>query len=105
MKKNMLLGLAAGLAALLSMSALAAAGNADYAREKKWADEVVPGLVVGDPVYLQTPRGHHKFLTLFTPAADTDRADLIVHRLRIHPQWGMVQTLRNKLPDPGSHKL
>ncbi|MBS1218396.1 MAG: hypothetical protein H6R21_1529, partial [Proteobacteria bacterium] len=56
MKKNMLLGLVAGLAALLSMSALAAAGIADYAREKKWADEVVPGLVVGDPVYLQTPR-------------------------------------------------
>jgi hypothetical protein len=45
MKKNMQLGLAAGLAALLSMSAVAAAGIADYAREKKWADEVVPGLV------------------------------------------------------------
>ena len=101
MKKNMLLGLAAGLAALLSMSALAAAGNADYAREKKWADEVVPGLVVGDPVYLQTPRGHHKFLTLFTPAADTDRAAIVVHGLGIHPDWGMVGTLRTELADRG----
>jgi pimeloyl-ACP methyl ester carboxylesterase len=101
MKKNMLLGLAAGLAALLSMSALAAAGNADYAREKKWADEVVPGLVVGDPVYLQTPRGHHKFLTLFTPVAGTDRAAIVVHGLGIHPDWGLVGTLRTELADRG----
>lgn len=101
MKKNMLLGLAAGLAALLSMSAMAAAGIADYAREKKWADEVVPGLVVGDPVYLQTPRGHHKFLTLFTPVAGTDKAVIVVHGLGIHPDWGMVGTLRTELADRG----
>ena len=100
MKKNMQLGRAAGLAALLFMNALAAAGNADYAREKKWADEVVPGLVVGDPVYLQTPRGHHKFLTLFTPA-DTGKAAIVVHGLGIHPDWGMVGTLRTELADRG----
>ena len=44
MKKNMLLGAVAGLAALFSLAALAAlaaGGAADYAREKKWADEVV----------------------------------------------------------------
>jgi len=101
MKKNMLLGLATGMAALLSMAALAEAGMADYAREKKWADEVVPGLVVGDPVYLQTPRGHHKFLTLFTPAAGTDKAAIVVHGLGIHPDWGMVGTLRTELADRG----
>ena len=27
-------------------------GNADYAREQKWADEILPMLVVGKPVYL-----------------------------------------------------
>ncbi len=101
MKKNMLLGLAAGLAALLSMSVLATAGIADYAREKKWADEVVPGLVVGDPVYLQTPRGHHTFLALFTPVAGADRAAIVVHGLGIHPDWGMVGTLRTELADRG----
>ena len=101
MKQNLLLGLAAGLAALISMNTLAADGIADYAREKKWADEVVPGLVVGDPVYLQTPRGHHKFLTLFTPAADTDKAAIVVHGLGIHPDWGMVGTLRTELADRG----
>jgi pimeloyl-ACP methyl ester carboxylesterase len=101
MKKNILLGLAAGLAALFSLVAMAGAGGADYAREQKWADEVVPGLVVGDPVYLQTPRGHHKFLTLFTPVAGTDKAVIVVHGMGIHPDWGMVGTLRTELADRG----
>ena len=99
MKKNMLLSLATGWIALFSL-AVFAAPVADYAREKKWADEVVPGLVVGDPVYLQTPRGHHKFLTLFTPA-DTGKAAIVVHGLGIHPDWGMVGTLRTELADRG----
>ncbi|HEY0663900.1 MAG TPA: DUF3530 family protein [Thiobacillaceae bacterium] len=101
MKKNMLLGTVAGLVALLSVAAWAAGGAADYAREKKWADEVVPGLVVGDPVYLETPRGHHKFLTLFTPVAGTDKAAIVVHGMGIHPDWGMVGTLRTELADRG----
>ena len=99
MKKNMLLAWVAGLAAGLGLSMPAAAS--DYAREKKWADEVVPGLVVGDPVYLQTPRGHHQFLTLFTPVEGTDKAAIVVHGLGIHPDWGMVGTLRTDLADRG----
>ncbi len=99
MKKNMLLGLLAAWTALVSLGALAG-GGADYAREKKWADEVLPGLVVGDPVYLQTPRGHHKFLTLYTPA-DTGKAAIVVHGMGIHPDWGMVGTLRTELADRG----
>jgi pimeloyl-ACP methyl ester carboxylesterase len=89
------------LAALISLNTLAASAAPDYAREKKWADEVVPGLVVGDPVYLQTPRGHHKFLTLFTPVGGTDKAAIVVHGLGIHPDWGMVGTLRTDLADRG----
>lgn len=99
MKKNMVLSLAAGLLALFSLTALAEP-VADYAREKKWADEIVPGLVVGDPVYLQTPRGHHKFLTLFTPT-DPGKAAIVVHGMGIHPDWGMVGTLRTELADRG----
>ena len=98
MKKNMLLCLVAGWIALFSPAW--SAGASDYAREKKWADEVLPGLVVGDPVYLQTPRGHHKFLALFTPA-DTGKAAIVVHGMGIHPDWGMVGTLRTELADRG----
>ena len=99
MKQNIWLGLAGGLAALFSLVAFAEP-TADYAREKKWADEVVPGLVVGDPVYLQTPRGHHKFLTLFTPV-EGDKAAIVVHGMGIHPDWGMIGTLRTELADRG----
>ena len=101
MTKNGFMGWVAGLAVMFTLNAFAAAGTPDYAREKKWADEVVPGLVVGDPVYLQTPRGHHKFLTLFTPAADTRKAAIVVHGMGIHPDWGMVGTLRTDLADRG----
>ncbi|MHB1214286.1 MAG: hypothetical protein ACYCY9_04790 [Thiobacillus sp.] len=104
MKKNMLLSLVAGLIALSSLT-VCAAPAADYVREKKWADEVVPGLVVGDAVYLQTPRGHHAFLTLFTPVAGTDRAAIVVHGLGIHPDWGLVGTLRTELADRGMTTL
>ncbi len=98
MKKNMLLFLLAGCVAVFSPGGSAEAS--DYAREKKWADEVLPGLVVGDPVYLQTPRGHHKFLSLFTPA-DSGKAAIVVHGLGIHPDWGMIGTLRTELADRG----
>lgn len=101
MKKNSLLGGVIGLWTLLVWPYLATAADADYAREKKWADEVVPGLVVGDPVYLETPRGHHKFLTLFTPVAGSDKALVVVHGMGIHPDWGMVGTLRTELADRG----
>lgn len=100
MKKNMLQTVQMGFILLFSLSAWADAGGADYAREKKWADEVVPGLVVGDPVYLQTPRGHHKFLTLFVPGK-TGQAVIVVHGMGIHPDWGMVGTLRTELADRG----
>ncbi len=99
--KNPLFTLAAGLSLLFSLAASASPVTPDYPREQKWADEVVPGLVVGDPVYLQTPRGHHKFLTLFTPVANTHKAVVVVHGMGIHPDWGMIGTLRTELADRG----
>lgn len=90
-----------GAFAALFLPAFAAAGEADYAREQRWAEEVVPGVVVGDPVFLETPRGHHKFLTLFTPVASDGKAAIVVHGLGIHPDWGMIGTLRTELADRG----
>jgi len=87
--------------ALLALPLLGVAWEADYAREQRWADEVAPGVVVGDPVFLETPRGHHKFLTLFTPAESDGKAAIVVHGLGIHPDWGMVGALRTELADLG----
>lgn len=81
-------------------------GSADYAREKKWADEITPGIVVGDPVYLELKSGlelkqGHKFLSLLTTAPDAKTALVVVHGLGIHPDWGLVGTLRTQLADLG----
>ncbi|MCA1926282.1 MAG: alpha/beta hydrolase family protein [Thiobacillus sp.] len=101
MKKNSLLAWSLDGILLCAWPLAGFAAGPDYAREAKWADEVVPGLVVGDPVYLQTPRGHHKFLTLFTPVAGSKQAVIVVHGMGIHPDWGMVGTLRTELADRG----
>lgn len=100
MKQNPLWNWVIGVWALCTWPLLASADAADYAREKKWADEVVPGLVVGDAVYLQA-RGPHKFLALFTPASGSGKGVVVVHGMGIHPDWGMVGTLRTELADRG----
>ena len=41
------------LALGLTLAPLSAEAESDYGREKKWANEIVPGIVVGDPVFLE----------------------------------------------------
>jgi pimeloyl-ACP methyl ester carboxylesterase len=82
---------------MLSVPALAAP---DYAREQRWADEITPGIVVGDPVYLEQKNGH-KFLGLYAVAASARMGVVVVHGMGIHPDWGMVGTLRQRLADEG----
>jgi len=85
---------------LLMLVAQSTFAVADYAREKKWADEIIPGIVVGDPVYLELTRGH-KFLTLFAEAKDAKVGVVVVHGIGIHPDWNMVGTLRTQLVEHG----
>ncbi len=76
----------------------------DYAREQRWADEVVPGLLVGEAVYLTQPN-KHQFLGIY---AQTDRkptAVIVVHGMGLHPDWGMIGTLRQRLFDDGYSTL
>ena len=74
--------------------------GADYEREKRWADEITPGLIVGDVVYLQTSNGH-KFLNLYTEAAKAKAAVIVVHGIGIHPDWGVIGMLRTRLAEQG----
>lgn len=76
------------------------AATPDYAREKKWADEVTPGIVVGDPVYLSQTNGH-KFLGIYADTTPAKAGVVVVHGMGIHPDWGMIGTLRQQLPDHG----
>jgi pimeloyl-ACP methyl ester carboxylesterase len=74
--------------------------GADYAREKKWAAEITPGIVVGDPVYLEG-RADHKFLTIYTEAPHAQAGLVLVHGIGVHPDHGLISTLRSALADHG----
>ncbi len=82
----------------------ASLAQADYAREKRWADEITPGLVVGDAVYLAQNSGH-KFLAIYTGAAHPRAAVILVHGSGVHPDWGIIGTLRSQLADHGYSTL
>lgn len=92
-------------AVLLLLASQLTFASADYAREKKWADEIIPGIVVGDPVYLELRQGH-KFLTIFTEARNAGKGDakmglVVIHGMGVHPDWNMVGTLRTGLAEHG----
>jgi alpha/beta superfamily hydrolase len=89
-------------AVLLAGIALdARAVTADYAREDRLAAEIVPAIVVGDPVYLATPR-RPRVLAIYTaPPGKPIGAALIVHGLGVHPDWGLINGLRTDLADAG----
>jgi pimeloyl-ACP methyl ester carboxylesterase len=74
--------------------------QADYAREKRWAEEITPGLVVGDAIYLAQKSGH-KFLAIYTEVARSRAAVITVHGVGVHPDWALIGALRSGLADQG----
>ena len=78
----------------------AQAAQPDYAREKRWADEITPAIVVGDPVWLALKSGR-KFLALHTPNAKARAGVIVVHGLGVHPDWGLINALRSQLAEQG----
>src|SRR5207247_7294882 len=72
----------------------------DYAREKRWADEIVPQLVSGEPVWLEAPRTE-KFLGIYTEAKNAKGAIILAHGLGVHPDYGLIGELRTRLAAAG----
>jgi len=73
----------------------------DDARESRWADEVVPQLVVGDAVWLATPQ-RARVLALYTQPGGTPKgAVIVVHGAGVHPDWSLIGELRSRLADRG----
>lgn len=91
--------------ALCVAAAGAAAQQGDYAREQRWADEVVPQLVVGDAVRIDALG--RQFLALHTVGAGTPGqvaarpALLLIHGVGVHPDHGIIGALRARLADAG----
>jgi pimeloyl-ACP methyl ester carboxylesterase len=95
-------GIAGLLLAILALAGTTAgAVVADTARETRWADEVVPQLVVGDAVWLATAR-HSRVLALYAePPQATRNAVIVVHGLGVNPDWNLIGVLRSELVDLG----
>lgn len=72
---------------------------ADYAREQRWADEITPSILVGEPVELTAQ--NRKFLAILTPAEKTRAGVIVVHGLGVHPDWNLIGVLRTGLPQAG----
>lgn len=73
----------------------------DYAREDRWAQEIVPSIVVGDAVWLATPSRARVLAILTTPPAEAKGGVIVIHGLGVHPDFGMIGGMRTYLADAG----
>ena len=97
MKNNIFI---AALLILLSSltTSLSAATLSDTAKEARWAEQVVPSLLDGEPVWLDDGQGH-EFLGIYTPGdGDGERAVILMHGVGVHPNWpDVIYPLREAL--------
>lgn len=74
----------------------------DFAKEKRWSDQIVDSLMVGETEWLRA--GDHKFLALYTESLNKEvhGAVIVVHGSGVHPNWSeVVFPLRTALPEAG----
>jgi alpha-beta hydrolase superfamily lysophospholipase len=87
-------------AAVLGLHAGMVAAAPDYAREQRWAAEIVPGVVVGEAVYVPTP-SQSRVLALYASVSNPKGGVIVVHGVGVHPDWGLIGGLRTGLADAG----
>ncbi len=90
----------------LSLFTPAAATNSDIAKERRWADQVIDGLLDGDETWLIDDLGH-EFLGIFTEGdADSGHAVILMHGIGVHPNWpDVIYPLRVGLLEEGITNL
>ena len=92
--------LAAALSFFLCLPALAQ----DYYREKRWSDQIVPGLMVGEAVWIEQ-ENKHKYLTLWTEAENARGAIILGHGRGWSPDYELYGVLRTKFAEQGYSTL
>lgn len=95
----MFLRLVTGLI-LVACASTALAVEPDYEREKRWADQILPAILVGNPIWIKQSNGHD-FLGIFAEAKNARGAVIIGHGRGWSPDWELYSTLRMKLVDQG----
>lgn len=91
------------LAVTLALSAWAAQAQ-DYYREKRWADQILPALMIGEAVWIQQAN-EHKFLGLWTEAQNARGAIILGHGRGWNPDFELYGVLRVKLAEQGYSTL
>ncbi|MGB5327962.1 MAG: alpha/beta fold hydrolase [Gammaproteobacteria bacterium] len=77
------------LLALLTASSLmpVAATNSDTAKESRWAEQVIDGLLDGEEAWLIDDSGH-EFLSILTEGdRSSSEAVMLIHGIGVHPNW------------------
>ncbi len=92
--------------ALLGLGAAhcTSAGAQDLEREARWAEQTLATLVVGDAVWL-VQRSGHRFLALYTAAANERGAVVLAHGRGWGPDHDLYGELRTRLADSGYSAL
>jgi pimeloyl-ACP methyl ester carboxylesterase len=85
---------------LVAAGASARTQEPDYAREQRWAQEIAPAVVVGEPLQLELASGR-KFLAIYAEAPKARAGVIVVHGMGLNPDWGLIQRLRSALPEAG----
>ncbi len=89
-----------GILLLTLLAVVQSVHASDLAREQRWADEILPAILDGDPIRLEQADGH-KFLGLYLGAAAARGAVIVVHGMGVHPDWGVNNVLRTRLAEQG----
>ena len=79
-----------------------AATKSDQAKEKRWEEQIVPSLMVGEAVKLKA--AGTEFLALYAPNTDKHfyGGVILIHGIGAHPAWPqIIEPLRTALPDHG----
>lgn len=74
----------------------------DTAKEKRWEEQIVPALLIGEAVKLKA--GSTEFLGLYTPASGKKihGGVILLHGTGVHPAWPeIIEPLREQLPQHG----
>lgn len=85
---------------VLGTSTLARASDMD--KEKRWSDQIVESLLVGEAETLEA--GGQKFLGIYTEdqSGEPKGGAIILHGIGVHPDWpDVVYPLRSELPNHG----
>lgn len=93
-------------AATTAIASAYAATKSDLAKEKRWEEQIVPSMLVGDDVHISADGV--SFLGLYTEpdTEDAKGAVILIHGRGAHPAWPeVIEPLRVHLSELGWHTL